>query len=475
VYQDLRDFISTLDQNDELINISKAGLASEIGVISELLYERDGPAPLFDSIPGHPKGQRILANPFSTLKRAVLALGWPADMGIDDAMKKFDQLVNSFTPTPPNEVSDGPVMENVLKDDEVDLMKFPAPRWHDSDGGAYIGTGDVVITRDPESSYVNLGTYRVMIHDARTCGLYINPQHHGSLIRNKYWSQGKSCPVAVCLGQEPALTIAASHVFELGWGQPEYDLAGYLRNGPVRVIIDEITGLPIPATAEIVLIGYCLSEMRDEGPFGEWVGYSAHGKLPEPIIKVEAIYYRNNPINLGCPPQKPRGPTTYFFGLPTLSTVLLDRLKRTGIQGILDVWPLSRPGVTVIKVRQLYAGHAKQVAYAAAALEPTMGRFIITVDEDVNIRDPTDVLWATATRCNPESDTEVMKDTPTTPLDPRLPPDKRRQKANIMSKIIIDACRPFEWATNFPPVLRSSEAVRQEVLQKWRDKLSPRN
>src|SRR5690606_12611153 len=127
------------------------------------------------------------------------------------------------------------------------------PKWHEHDGCRYIGTGCVVIQKDPDSGWVNLGTYRVAVHDETTAGLYISPGKHGRRIMEKYWAKGEACPVAISVGQEPMLFIVSG--LEAPEGVSEYDVVGGLRGEPTQVIESEFTGLPIPATAEIVIEG----------------------------------------------------------------------------------------------------------------------------------------------------------------------------------------------------------------------------
>ena len=207
---------------------------------------------------------------------------------------------------PPRKVKTGPVMENVDRGKKVDLYKFPTPKWHELDGGRYIGTGNLVIMKDPDSDWVNLGTYRVQIHDKNTATIYISPGRHADIIRHKYWEKGLSCPVAVVCGSDPLLWTASSNPIPSGVG--EYEYTGWLRGRPTDVIDGPVTGLPIPAAAEIVLEGELVppnKKCRQEGPFGEWPGYYAHGAREEPIIRVKGLYFRNDPIIAGAPPLKP--------------------------------------------------------------------------------------------------------------------------------------------------------------------------
>jgi UbiD family decarboxylase len=154
---------------------------------------------------------------------------------------------------------------------------FPTPKWHEHDGGRYIGTGDMVIIKDPDSGWINVGTYRSCVVAKDRVTLWIIEHKHGKQIARKYWNAGRPCPVAIVLGCEPATWLAAPSAAKSGVS--EYEYAGALRGAPLEVIRAPFTGLPIPATAEIVIEGEMPSpeeESHAEGPFGEWPGYYTH-------------------------------------------------------------------------------------------------------------------------------------------------------------------------------------------------------
>ena len=136
---------------------------------------------------------------------------------------------------------------------KVDLLKFPVLRSHASDGGRYIGTGDVLINQDPESGYINMGTYRMQLHERNLLGLWMSPGQHGQIIGRRYWEKGKSCPIVATFGQDP-LTFMASNA-KIPWGRSELDFVGGLRGRPLDIVKGPITGLPIPAHAEIAIEG----------------------------------------------------------------------------------------------------------------------------------------------------------------------------------------------------------------------------
>jgi len=467
-YRDLRDFIAALERNNELRTVEGADWNLEIGTIDELNYEKLGPALLFDRIKDYPEGYRVLTNAMDPIRRALLAIDFPMDLDVNTAVQRFDEKVySSYKPEPPVDVGTGPVLENTLRGDAIDLWKFPTPRWHEGDGGRYLGTGCMVIMRDPDTGVVSFGCYRVMVSDKNTACLYISPSHKGAIIEKKYWERGQSCPVAVSMGQDPALFLGAAYYFGENRGVNKYELVGHVRGAPVEILYEEMTGLPIPAAAEIVIAGEVLPpdvESRQEGPFGEWTGYFTLGSRPEPVIRVKALYHRNDPIILGMPPKRYRR-NSLNFGLPTKAKNVKDDLRRTGIEDILDVWHLAIPGFTVIQIRQRYPGHAMKAALAASG--DYMGRFVVVVDEDINPRDPEDVLWAIGTRCDPETTLTVLKGCTSSALDPRIAPDRKERRDYTSSRAIILACKPYEWIKEFPKTNVASPELRKRVREKW--------
>src|SRR5216117_1610452 len=276
-YRDLRDWIERVRDLGELRDVRGATWEEDIGRVTEMLHHTDdSPAVLFDDIPGYPKGFRILANANATRSRLALTLGLPVDIERRPLMDRFLTLTEQGRALPPRVVKDGPVMENVLRGDDVDVLKFPSPQWHPLDGGRYLGTGVVDILKDPDSDWVNLGTYRVMVHDSKRVGVYISPGKHGRQHRDKWFARKEKMPLAFCAGGDPLLFLAACT--EIPYGTTEYDWAGGILGQPYEVVIDPVTKLPIPAAAEIVLVGFLHHDrLAPEGPFGEWTGYYASG------------------------------------------------------------------------------------------------------------------------------------------------------------------------------------------------------
>lgn len=478
MFDDLRSYIERLRVLDEVIEIKEVDWNLEIGAITELGAKLKGPAFLFDKIKDYPEGFRVATNLLTVSKRRQkLALTLPENISDLDVIIMWRDKLRDFRPVSPKIVSDGPLMENVMEGDEVDLSRFPAPKWHEHDGGRYIGTGDIVITLDPDEGWINMGTYRVMIHDKRTLSFFVGPGHHAALMREKYWSKGKNCPVVMCFGQDPLLWICST--LPLPWGISELDFAGFLKGEPIKVIRGKYTGLPIPATAEIAIEGEAPPpsiETHEEGPFGEWTGYYASGSRMEPVVKVKAIYYRNNPIIHGELTCK-ANPAWYPIPIHS-APILWNNLERAGIEGVKGVWVhgWGNNVIPVISIEQLYPGHAKRVASVVAGIwygVAMAGKWVIVVDDDIDPSNLDEVLWALCTRCDPENSMDIVRGYPDTPLDPILHPEKKDRKDWTQAKVLITACKPYSWKKEFPSVVEASPELRQKAYIRLK-KLCPK-
>ena len=466
-YTDLRGWLDCAEEIGELKIVRGAPLDPDAGQIAEMLHHTDeSPAVLMDEFPGYPKGYRILINANGNRRRLALTLGLPLTVGKMELMDAWERKIADLKPLPVNCVETGPVLENVIEGDAVYVTKFPVPLWHEQDGGRYIGTGVPNITRDPDTGFVNLGVYRSMIHDAKRVGCYISPGKHGRVHRDKYFERGEPCPIALVVGGDLSLFIAGS--VELPDDMCEYEWAGGMRGRAYDVIKEKYTGLPIPAEAEIVLAGFVHpTERLKEGPFGEWTGYYASSHRPEPFVEVKAIYHRNNPILLGVPPNKPPYEPHRFRAY--LRSALLKRtLEQAGVPDVTGVWCHEVGGcrlLTVVGIKQRYPGHAKQALLIATGARATgyLGRITIVVDEDIDVTDLNDVMWAVVTRCDPATQLDVIHRAWSGPLDPAIKPGQK----GFNSRMLIDACRPYEWKDDFPPAIGPSVEVKRATREKW--------
>ncbi len=469
MFRDLREWLQEAEKLGQVKVAKGAHWNGEIGAITELVHrQRNKPAILFDEIPDYPSGYRVLVNTIGTNDRMALTWGLPFGLSTMELKEALRQKYKSLEPIKPIVVSDGPVMENVMTGDQVDLFKFPSPKWHEHDGGRYIGTGSVDITIDPDEGWVNLGVYRVMLMDRNHVGFYISPGKHGRIQRAKYQSMNKPMPVAISCGHDPVIFLVGATEFP--YGTSEYEYAGAIKGEPVPVIKAPITGLPIPATAEIVLEGYIMpGETRTEGPFGEWSGYYASDSRPEPIVDVKAVYYRNNPIILGAPASKPPSGQTFFRAF-FRSILIEDELAKAGVPDVTGVWTHEVGGARlflVVGIKQRYPGHAKQAAMVTAFCHGGgyLGRYIVVVDDDIDVADLNEVMWALCTRVDPAKDIDIIRDCWSGALDPIIPVGEK----GLSSRAIINACRPIQWIDKFPQVVGASPELTQKVMSKWGD------
>lgn len=473
MFGDLREFIESARALGECKIIEGAHWDVEIGRISELsLSVPDSPLLIFDDVQGYPRGYRVAANPFTSSRRVALALRLPLQLKGLDLIRAWKDKLAGLKPIPPVYVQTGPIRENVLVGDDVDVLKFPTPKWHELDGGRYIGTGSMVIQKDPDSGWINLGCYRSQIVDRNTVTMHMVPIHHGAIIARKYWDRGLSCPIAIACGQGPQLWMASVSPVPIGVG--EYDWVGGLGNRAVEVVRGESVDLPIPAHAEIVLEGEMPppeAQSADEGPFGEWEGYYAGVRTPHPVVKVKAILHRNDPIQLGVPMLVGRHDDNLIWCVD-LSAQLWTEFDQqiAGVRGVSFVYAARRRPMVVVSLKQMYPGHVKQAALIAAGSyrgATGVGRFVIIVDDDIDPTDMTEVLWALGTRCDPKTQIDFLTKRASQASDPRLEPRQRQSGDLTTSTAIIDACRPWAWRDQFPKATKSSPEVMEQVRQKW--------
>jgi UbiD family decarboxylase len=472
---DLRAWLAAIEALGELRAVQGADWNLELGAISELNVKKDAPpALLFDEIKGYAAGYRVLTCSTSSPARlsSILRLGVErTHKGLVEKLRgrpaQWQAAAREF---PPVVVKSGPALEHVQK--TVDVLAFPAPFWHELDGGRYIGTGCSVVTRDLDSEWVNVGTYRVQVIDRNHVALDMVPGKHGRIHYEKHKAAGQRFPVVIVCGADPLAYLISG--IEVPFGMCEYDYMGAILGEPVAVLRGEVTGLPFPAASEIVLEGHVEpNDERSEGPFGEFHGYYPGKAGTAPAVTVERVYFRNQPILVGSPPAKP--PNDYSYSKAVMrSALLMDALAAAGVPDVKGVWAHEIGGArmfNVVAIKQRYAGHARQAGHilSQCGVGAYMSRYSVVVDEDIDPANLQEVMWAVATRTDPALDIDIIQRGMGSKNDPMFvayPYD-----APLSSKAIIDACRPWEHLHEFPPVAEASKALQEAIRAKWRDLL----
>ena len=470
VADDLRVWLEQVEGLGQLERIKGAHWDLEIGALTEIVLEKltSPPALIFEGIPGHSSKDRILVNMLETIERTALTLNLPADLKPIPFINALRMKLRQLQPLKPHLVSSGPVLEMRESGDDINLLNLPVPRWHERDGGRYLGTAHLVVTRDPENGTENVGCYRVMVHGRDRLGLYISPGKHGRIHFEKAMRSGSRFPVAMVFGQHPLLFIAASQA--VPFGMSEYEWAGGIIGQPLQLIEAPLTKLRIPAFAEIAIEGEIVpGDTLPEGPFGEWTGYYASARRAEPVVRVQAIYHRRDPIICGAPPFKPTIHGMYRSLLR--SALIWNAMEQAGVPDIRAVYlpPAAQRFMIVVAIRQRYPGHAKQAAIVACQCHAGayLGRYVVVVDDDIDITDLNEVVWAICTRSDPVSSIDILRRTWSGPLDPIIP----REQQGFNSRAVIDATRPFERRDSFPPISQIDPETRKEVEAKWREVL----
>lgn len=464
---DLRSWLKKVAAFGQLEHVNDIHWDLELATLVELLNEERTPrsATMFDRIADYPPGYRVAVNLLSSVNRLALTVGMDPQVTPFEFIQNWRERVKDIRPIDPQWVTESPLFENVIEGSQIDIFKFPVPRWHELDGGRYIGTDDLVVTKDPEENWVNVGTYRIMVQDKDRLSLYISPGKHGRVHREKYFAQGKPCPVAVSFGHHPINLLVASN--DIPYGVTEYAYAGGIVGHPLPVVKGPLTGLPLPADSEIAIEGEIHpGDVSPEGPFGEWTGYYASSQRSEPVIQVKAVYHRNDPILCGFPLLRPSTGDIIHHCLMR-AALIWNALDEAGVPDVKGVWvhPAASRFLTIVAIRQRYPGHAKQAAVIASQCRAGayLGRYVIVVEDDIDITNSDDVLWALSSRSDPVRSIDILRRCWSGPLDPTIPQEEK----GLNSRALIDATRPYEWLEKFPPTSGASKELKQTVRKKW--------
>jgi UbiD family decarboxylase len=452
---DLRQFLDFLDREAELQRVgTPVDPKHEIGAICKILNERPGsPAVLFESVKG--STIPVVAQLLFGDKRVAMALGLSQENVFDETVKRASH------PIRPKPVADGPCREIVTEGKDVDLTKLPICTNNPNDGGPYITAGHVII-KDPEYG-MNLGIYRMMLVSKNEVSLRLTPGHDGyDFMKNAEKRGQKKFEVAVCVGVPPAVYVASQ--FEPRIGVYEIEIAGGLAEEPVEVVKCRTIDLEVPARAEIVLEGELTipAKTGTEGPFGEFCGYTTQAVPNERIMTIKAVTHRKNPIWhniwLGKPPHE-------HLYIDALTYAVAAYLELKPAYPALKMAYAPPWGVSIVLVLQV-EGRLKRPGLMnnmlAASLYTRSGKWkhVIVVDEDVNVYDPNEILWALTTRFQPATDMFVIPRGITSSLEPSSTPD------GVTSKLMADATIKPGFRGQ---VAEPTDEMRATVLKRWKE------
>jgi len=466
----LGDWMQVVESIGELKRIkASVDCDLEMGTITYMAGKTvGGPALLFENIKDH-VGSKLLFNPFgSSLNRVAISIREQPSKDALGMVRVLSEKMKKRVAPVTVDAKDAQVNQNIESGDKIDVTRFPAPKMWPLDGGKYIGTADSVITMNPEDGRVNLGTYRQMIQGPKQVGFYSSPGKDATLDKQRWWDRGEPAPVAAVYGLDPLLFLASSTSFPKDVS--EYEFAGGINGSPIEVFKSDVTGLTLPAHAELIVEGFSYpGQTAEEGPFGEFTGYYGRPGGATPYIDIKTIRYRNDPVVTSALMSDGWSNECGLMWAMAKAAKVWTDLNAMGVPGIRGVWSPPEAagwGMTVVSIKQQYAGHAAQVGALAAQC---MGgayftKYIIVVDDDVDPTDLGDVMWAMVTRSRPSASIDILRETWSTYLDPSLNPPEIRPWG---SKCIINACKEYKYIKTFSRRSLLKKEVYESVCARW--------
>ena len=475
-YVDLREFISRLEREGELVRVrERVSRDLEITEVADRTVKSGGPALLFENVDGF--DIPVLINGFGSYRRMSMALGVDS---LDVIGSRVESLLNTESPASfreklmmvprlarlasafPKTVKNGRCQEIVKEGNDASLDLLPILKCWPGDGGRFI-TLPMVFSKSLETGRRNVGMYRMHVYDCRTTGMHWHVHKVGARHYAEYEKAGKRMEIAVALGGDPAITYAATAPLPEDFDEMVF--AGFLRQAPVEMVQCKTVDLQVPACAEIVLEGYVdPGERRTEGPFGDHTGfYSLEDEYP--VFHVTCVTQRKNPIYattiVGPPPME-----DFYMG-KAIERIFLP-LMRLQLPEVRDI-SMPAEGVfhnlILVSIRKSYPGHARKVMSAIWGLGQAMfSKCIVVVDEDVNVQDVREVAWKALNNIDPERDIQFT-------LGPVDSLDHASRLANYGSKMGIDATKKWPgegFSRPWPDVIRMSEDVRRRVDDLWK-------
>jgi len=477
-FEDLREYVESLEKIDQLKRIkTRVSVDLEIAeILRRVMYKNEGPAVLFENVEGYKIP--VLGNAFGSLRRLKIALDMENFEEIGERMSALTRLkipqglLNKFKMLPklseiadygPKYVNSGPITE-VIETSNPSLDILPIIKSFPKDSGRFITFG-ITVTKNPETQIRNMGVYRLQVIDSKKAIMHWQIHKRGALHYEMNKENSQKTEVAIVIGADPATVFSA--VAPVPEGLDKFLFAGITRKNGIDLVKCRTIDVEVPATAEIVLEGYVdPSELNVEGPFGDHTGYYTPPE-PFPTFTLTGIMMRKNPIYLTTVVGKPILEDAYIGKVIERSFLPLVRLLQP------EVVDFSMPpagwfqGLAIVSIKKRYPGQAKKVMMGLWGMgQLSLTKILIAVDQDVNVHDMNDVIWAVTTRADPKRDTMLIDNAPTDTLDPASP------LLNLGSKMGIDATKKMKEEGYERPI--QEEAVPNEstvslVTKKWNE------
>ncbi|MDE1863157.1 MAG: menaquinone biosynthesis decarboxylase [Thaumarchaeota archaeon] len=474
--EDLPEFVEKLEKSGELKRV-KTEVDSNLEIseiLSRIMYS-NGPAVLFEKVKNY--DMPVLGNAFGSMRRLEIGLENPdfteigqriVDMtrmevpsGIISKLRKLPELAK-MTDVAPKLQKSGPVTE--IFDDSPSLDRIPVLKTWPKDAGRFITFG-LVATKHPETGVRNLGVYRMQIVDSKHALMHWQKHKRGAQHSEIKKDAGDRIDAAVIIGADPATVFSA--VAPVPEGLDKYVFSGITRKTGIKTVKCRTVDLEVPANAEMVLEGYVdPSDLRMEGPFGDHTGYYTPPE-PYPTFTLTGIMRKQKPIYL-----------TTIVGKPVLEDAYLGKvIERSFIPLIRmfhpEVVDFAMPpagwfqGMAIISIKKRYPGQAKKVMMGLWGMgQLSLTKIFVVVDENVNVHDLNDVIWAVTTRADAARDVMIIENAPTDTLDPASP------LVNLGSKLGIDATQKTKeegYQREVQELVSPDDATRRMVDSRWQE------
>jgi UbiD family decarboxylase len=484
--KDLRDFLEALKKVGDLQEIQQeVDWNLEMSGIARRSMDLRAPAPLFKNVKDSPKGFAALGAPGGLsasrkyrYARITLALGLPADAKPDQVVKALaDARARKLVR--PKLLKTGPCKENIKRGAEVDLLQFPVPFIHQHDGGRFFQTYGVNIVKTPDESWTNMSVNRMMLLDKNRLSCLIPPNQHFGIIHAKWKALGKPTPIAIAFGVEPGLPFVGG--MPIPENMDEADFMGAYFNEPMEMVKAETVDIDVPASAEIIVEGFVSNtETAMEGPMDEYPGYVGVGGSPKPVLNVTAVTYRNNPIFPFSTAGIPVDENHTGWGIPH-SAEVLHLLRNAGLP-VEMAWMVLESACHLMVVAVSKDWHEKTKVSSAALCEK-VGQIvfsskagfgipkILLVENDFDVTNLDEVVWAFASRAHPSHGEVYFKDEAYNILPVFLDPNEKmtfKVTKVIHNALLADRFKPSERPLRSDLENAWPASVREKVLDNWR-------